>query len=280
MKTIQSFAMSAVFLFGTITAVQAAPVPEDSQLSFRLDFSREITAEKALGHARNIQEKFQVVDENFIDGPGGMKAFVLTPANGSAKVYPRYVYTKNFNIAGETISFYFKVLKQIPGKNVRFFHLFVPEKAQGKVMILYSYLDAKGNYHTDFQFNGNNGKINYIRMVVLADKIKAGEFTRIDIANNKEKAQLYVNGTLADEKTLPPAFADAADHDLSSVVQDFDAEPDQLRKLLAEVLLEIEKSVNFDLHRFCGGLQNKFRIHFKSFPDDKFPETIYNDFEI
>ena len=77
-----------------------------------------------------------------------------------------------------------------------------------------------------------------------------------------------------------PAFADAADHDLSSVVQDFDAEPDQLRKLLAEVLLEIEKSVNFDLHRFCGGLQNKFRIHFKSFPDDKFPETIYNDFEI
>ena len=77
-----------------------------------------------------------------------------------------------------------------------------------------------------------------------------------------------------------PAFADAADHDFSSVVQDFDAEPDQLRKLLAEVLLEIEKSVNFDLHRFCGGLQNKFRIHFKSFPDDKFPETIYNDFEI
>lgn len=51
MKTIQSFAMSAVFLFGAITAVQAAPVPEDSQLSFRLDFSREITAEKALGHA-------------------------------------------------------------------------------------------------------------------------------------------------------------------------------------------------------------------------------------
>lgn len=210
MKTIQSFAMSAVFLFGTITAVQAAPVPEDSQLSFRLDFSREITAEKALGHARNIQEKFQVADENFIDGPKGMKAFVLTPANGSAKVYPRYVYTKNFNIAGETISFYFKVLKQIPGKNVRFFHLFVPEKAQGKVMILYSYLDAKGNYHSDFQFNGNDGKINYIRMFVPADKIKAGEFTRIDIANNKEKAQLYVNGTLADEKTLPPAFADAA----------------------------------------------------------------------
>ena len=77
-------------------------------------------------------------------------------------------------------------------------------------MILYSYLDAKGNYHSDFQFNGNDGKINYIRMIVPADKIKAGEFTRIDIANSKEKAQLYVNGTLADEKPLPPAFADAA----------------------------------------------------------------------
>lgn len=131
-------------------------MPEDSQLSFRLDFSREITAEKALGHARNIQEKFQVADENFIDGPGGMKAFVLTPANGSAKVYPRYVYTKNFNIAGETISFYFKVLKQIPAKTSGF-PLVCPGEAQGKVMILYSYLDANGNYHTDFQFTETMG---------------------------------------------------------------------------------------------------------------------------
>ena len=77
-----------------------------------------------------------------------------------------------------------------------------------------------------------------------------------------------------------PAFADASDPDLASAVQYIYTEPDQFRKFLAEMLLEIEKPVNFYLYRFCGGLQNKFRIHFKSFPDDKFSVIIYNDFEI
>ena len=57
------------------------------------------------------------------------------------------------------------------------------------------------------------------------------------------------------------AFADPAYDDFPPVVQNPDAEADQFGEFRAEMFLEMDKSVDFQLEGFRARLQNKFRIH-------------------
>ncbi len=197
MKTIPT-----LFLTGLCTL--ALP---GAEVTFDLGFDgQSLTAARAAGNPKPVKE-IQLEKGNFLPGTDGKSAFILTDKNIAAKEFPGYSIGKNIDLGKGTISFSFKVLKKIPGKKLRFFHLYAPGKVNGAVIIFYSFLDEKGDYCSGIMVNDGKTR-SFPILKIPASEITSEGFNRIDFTFDAKELALYLNGRLMDKAPAPEQFAE------------------------------------------------------------------------
>ena len=168
--------------------------------SFKLDFPEKKFAPEAKSKA--MITKAVITDENFVAGPDGKFAFVLTDKNAENKKVPAYSAAGNFPFAAGSAELTFKVLKRKPKTLVRMLHVFSPSKDEPKdVLIYYMYIDVAGNANIGIQVGKKQ-----VAVVVPGNIMKADAFNTAKMTWNDKILTVTMNGEKVGEKVMDANF--------------------------------------------------------------------------
>lgn len=168
---------------------------------FKLSFPEKKFAPDAT--SKSMISKAIITDENFIAGPDGKFAFVLTDKNAEAKKVPTYSAVANFPFASGSAEVTFKVLKRKSGNQVRILHVFSPAKDDAKaILIYYMYIDSAGNAKLGIQVGKKQ-----IAVTVPAKNMTADAFNTVKMTWNDKVFTASLNGKKVGEVPMTPDFA-------------------------------------------------------------------------
>ena len=184
-------------VFGIVGSCIAGP-------SFKLSFPEKKFAPEAKSKA--MITKAIISDENFIAGPDGKFAFVLTEKNAENKKVPAYSAAGNFPFTAGSAEVTFKILKRKPGSQLRILHVFSPAKDDAKsVLIYYMYIDVNGKANFGIQVGKKQ-----VQVVVPAKMMTPDAFNTAKMVWNDKKLSVVMNGKVAGEVPMTADFAEVA----------------------------------------------------------------------
>ena len=160
---------------------------------------------KPQGKSTVAFKKFSCGPENFVPGPKDGFAFLLSDKNEQAKQHPSYNAVANVPFAKGSFEVCFKVLKRKPGTGVRLMHVYSPAKKTGDLLIYYCFVNAGGDMMFMIQVKKEQFKLR-----IPKREFDAGKFNTFKLTWNAEKMACYLNGTLIEDRPLPPEFAAVA----------------------------------------------------------------------
>lgn len=154
--------------------------------------------------SKTMISKAIITDENFIAGPDGKFAFVITDKNAEAKKVPTYSAVANFPFAAGSAEVTFKVLKRKPGNQVRILHVFSPAQSDAAALLIYyMYIDPAGNAQLGIQVGKKQ-----IAVTVPAKNMTADAFNTAHMTWNDKVFTASMNGQKVGEVPMTPDFAE------------------------------------------------------------------------
>jgi len=160
---------------------------------------------KPQGKSTVAFKKFSCGPENFVPGPDGGFAFQLSDKNEQAKQHPGYNAVANVPFAKGSFEVCCKVSKRKPGTAVRLIHVYSPAKKTKDLLIYYCFINAGGDMMFMIQVKKEQFKLR-----IPKREFDAGKFNTFKLTWNAEKMACYLNGTLIEDRPLPPEFAAVA----------------------------------------------------------------------
>ena len=170
--------------------------------SFKLTFPQKTFAPEARSKA--MVSKAVISDENFIAGPDGKFAFVLTEKNAENKKVPTYSAGSNFPFSAGSAEITFKLIKRKPKTQVRMLHVFSPAKDDPKaILIYYMYLDVNGNAQIGIQVGKKQVCVAVPEKMMTPDAFNTAKMTW-----NDKLLSVSMNGKTVGEAAMAAEFTE------------------------------------------------------------------------
>lgn len=167
--------------------------------TFMLSFDEgSFTPEKAGGQAID-QKKIAPAPAFFTTGYNGKKAYTRTE-----NVILSYDCSKNIDLKQGTLSLWVQPVQWLDNRSIRLFHIYAKAKDKKEFFTLtisrYQFNnDILATIHLDIEGTASD------TILKISGKQVVNGWQRIDLAWNSEKASLYHNGAIADEKNITSA---------------------------------------------------------------------------